>query len=258
MGKVTIKGIIKKFFLNPIRRRATLRRDSRKKKRFYSKLLKGREGLIFDIGAHKGDYVLAFLRNNFNVIAVEPQPLLFKQLEERFGNNDKITMIQKAVSDKVGDKISLFVCDQGDTWSTCSSTFKNRREHYLSFSEEIKVETTTLNNLIETYGEPVFIKIDVEGFELVVLSGLTKQIQQLSFEFHADLMDEGLKCIKYLNDLDNKAIFNLNLGLNYKLQFDDWLSYSDFVNEFKNMPKIATHDKFYGDVYVRFSKYNEK
>ena len=42
---------------------------------------------------------------------------------------------------------------------------------------------TTLDKLIEQYEVPSFIKIDVEGYELEVLKGLTRLVPALSFEF---------------------------------------------------------------------------
>ena len=42
----------------------------------------------------------------------------------------------------------------------------------LEFSRSVSVETTTLEQLIKSYGMPFFIKIDVEGHELSVLRGL--------------------------------------------------------------------------------------
>lgn len=64
----------------------------------------------------------------------------------------------------------------------------------------IDVPATTLNELIETHGMPDFCKIDVEGYELNVLKGMTKPIPYLSFEFAYEFLDQKTKpCLDYLN-----------------------------------------------------------
>ena len=48
------------------------------------------------------------------------------------------------------------------------------------------VKTTTLDALIEEYGMPVFVKVDVEGAENSVLRTLSRPVPALSMEFHED------------------------------------------------------------------------
>jgi hypothetical protein len=78
------------------------------------------------------------------------------------------------------------------------------------FNNKMPVSTITLDLLIEKYGVPDFIKIDVEGFEEKVLHGLSQRISFLSFEA---LLPDGMgainSCIAHIGKLDPNALFNI-------------------------------------------------
>ena len=53
--------------------------------------------------------------------------------------------------------------------STFSDHWDKGRFSNKYWDKSIKIQTTTIDQLIKDYGKPKFIKIDVEGFELNVL-----------------------------------------------------------------------------------------
>jgi hypothetical protein len=59
------------------------------------------------------------------------------------------------------------------------------------------VNVVTLDSLIKEYGTPDYIKVDVEGFDLEVLTGLSSQISLISFEFNTQegLIEISAECI---------------------------------------------------------------
>jgi hypothetical protein len=69
---------------------------------------------------------------------------------------------------------------------------------------------TTLDKLIEQFGIPSFIKIDVEGFEYEVIKGLSKPVKALSLEFTPEIIESTYKCINYLQQLGK---INLNYSV---------------------------------------------
>lgn len=57
---------------------------------------------------------------------------------------------------------------------------------------------TSLDRLIEIYGMPTFIKIDVEGHELEVIKSLTKYNGIIAFEWAEEMKEEAVETINYI------------------------------------------------------------
>src|SRR5690349_5060195 len=64
--------------------------------RFYGQFVR-RGDLIFDVGAHVGDRVAAFLRLGARVIAVEPQPAMVRTLRLLYGRRSRVAIEAVAV-----------------------------------------------------------------------------------------------------------------------------------------------------------------
>ena len=53
----------------------------------------------------------------------------------------------------------------------------------VEWNRTVDVEVTTLDALIAAYGEPAFVKLDIEGGEAAALQGLSVPVKGLSFEY---------------------------------------------------------------------------
>jgi FkbM family methyltransferase len=209
---------------------------------FYHGLLQGfRKGdLIFDIGANHGQKSDIFLRMGAKVVAVEPDEVNQSILKKKFlwGRFVKkpIVVIGKAVSDKCGVE-TMWIDAPGSAKNTLSGkwvetlrTDKTRFGEALDFRGEKIVETTTLDKLVEVYGLPVFIKIDVEGYEPNVLRGLQCEVPLLSFEVNLpEFRPEGVECIQRLGRLRTDGSFNYAVDCVKGLVLDLWLNERDFL-----------------------------
>lgn len=125
--------------------------------------------LIYDIGANNGDDTDFYLRKGFRVVAIEPNPKHVAFMQRRFvkeiASGDAV-IIGKAALDRQG-VMSLYVHDHDD-WSTLT---KNDR-----FTEGnhavVSVDVVPLADLLRQYGNPYYVKIDIEGPEKEVVESM--------------------------------------------------------------------------------------
>jgi FkbM family methyltransferase len=157
--------------------------------------------LCFDVGANLGQKTSLFLDIGARVVSVEPQPACAALLERSFRGRD-VVIVRAALGATAG-QAELFLCDETTTISTMSSRFvaSGRFAKTYKWGKKIVVPTTTLDALVGRYGVPAFCKIDVEGFEVNVLSGLSRPLPLLSFEFSREFMDDARACIRHLEGL---------------------------------------------------------
>ena len=206
--------------------------------------------LVFDIGAHVGDRIGAFRALEATVVALEPQPAAFRWLKLRYGWDPRVTLIQAAASEAAGT-VPLHVNIANPTVSTASQVFIDASrgaegwegQHW---EETISVPAITLDALIEKHGPPAFAKIDVEGFELAVLRGLSRAIPALSFEFTTIQRDVAEGCLKRLGELGDYR-FNVALGESQNLEFADLVTGAHMAEFVAGLPHSANS----GDIYAR-------
>jgi FkbM family methyltransferase len=169
--------------------------------------------LIFDIGYNEGEFTEVCFGKypNASVIAVEANPNLCVNPKRNFSLNYNFLLLNNLVSNVVGDAIDFYISPYASGVSTASTEFmknsrftkgsKNVEANSIQWNEPIKVESVTIDSMIERYGIPDLIKIDVEGYEYTVLSGLTQKANDICFEWHEEEKDSLYKILDHLQSI---------------------------------------------------------
>lgn len=158
--------------------------------------------MFFDIGANIGKWSQANIVNCDKIIAIEASPITFEKLKNNC-TNDKIILLNYAVCNNSGNDIKFYHCN-ADTLSTLNKNWlSDDSSRFCNFAsyKEITCKTITIDNLIEKYGEPELIKIDVEGGEYECILSLTKKVKLLCFEWASETNNITFNCLSHLDKL---------------------------------------------------------
>ena len=220
---------------------------------FYSQFLQPGD-VGFDIGAHVGSRVRAWRKLGVHVVAVEPQPDLVRVLRLLFGRDRDVTLLPSAVGARAG-RARLQISTATPTVSSMSRAWtetvaRDRRFARIRWDRSVDIDVVTLDDLIDTYGSPAFCKIDVEGFELDVLRGLTRPVTALSLEYLPPAHDEALAVLERVEQLGATAggyAYNYSAIETLRYSCDRWLDAAELVRLLDRVRPLGRS----GDIYAR-------
>jgi FkbM family methyltransferase len=163
--------------------------------------------LLFDIGANRGDAVLAGLKKGYKVIALEAAPKIYGELVKNFIYNPNVVPLKFAVSDKDYEQIEFYEAEE-DGLSTMNKDWltKETMPYAGKPFQTVKAITITIDTLAKIYGKPDLMKIDVEGGEWAVLKGMTKKYGILALEWTFETIKEHEKQLDYLYSLGYREV----------------------------------------------------
>ena len=238
---------------------ATLGRQAflarKKMTEFYRQVVQP-HALVFDIGANVGVLSAIFVSLGARVVALEPNADCVRHIQLSYADKP-IEVIQAALGAQNGLAV-LNVSDERDVRSSVSDDWMKKMEgqddsYRGIWSRQNVVPLLTLDTLIEHYGMPQFVKIDVEGFEEKVLTGLSAHPPLVSFEFTAAFLAPAIRCID-MEVIQEGSMFNFayNADWGYPAQFESgtWMK----KNELKKALLEIEGSELQGDVFAKAPK----
>ena len=150
-----------------------------------------RDDVVWDVGANVGHYTKLFAELtgiNGKVFAFEPSPQNYERLAANLKDLENISLFAFGL----GDEEKKLTFKQGEDELGATSQVVNVDDVGID-DEQVEIRCGDLIVETGTAGLPNFIKIDVEGFELEVLNGITKilgnrKLKGLGIEVHFGLL----------------------------------------------------------------------
>lgn len=218
-------------------------------RRFYGDLLAPGD-LVFDVGAHIGNRSRSMRSAGARVVAIEPQQPFAGFLRRTLPGD--ISLVEAAVGrvESVGE---MAVSSRHPTVSSLQAEFVSGAAEapgfeHVRWDSTQQVRVVTLDSLIAEHGLPRYIKIDVEGYELEVLGGLSQPVEILSVEFLPGFPQLTYDVIDRLAELGDYR-FNPVQGETGGFLWPDWRDGAAVKAWMKGLPADANS----GDLFARLA-----
>jgi FkbM family methyltransferase len=205
--------------------------------------------LCFDIGANIGSWTITNKDEYSKIISVEASETTYTELVKNMANlGDRCVPLNYAVCNNNNEEVTFYSSTHSDLSSLNKEWYSEKSRFANIPYTAIRCKSITLDKLIEEYGKPELIKIDVEGGEYEVISSLSSKTQTLCFEWATEMNDITFKCLDHLYNLGYEE---------YCVQYSDAYTYRPQTSDYKSMNDVKselmnTRDKIdWGMIWAR-------
>ncbi|MEO7306364.1 MAG: FkbM family methyltransferase [Ferruginibacter sp.] len=241
-----LEGLKKRFWPTPFDKQQ--QQFLKEQIQFYGGLIKPND-LCFDIGGNVGFKTNVFLHLGARVVTLEPQQACVDILKIKYGK--KAIILQKGAG--ATNEMKEFYISNNTAVSSFKKDwvdeFKDSRFPGSSIQAVEKIEMVTLDSLIDIYGKPNFIKIDVEGFEMEVFRGLTNSFGYLSFEYAVpEKAQDVTEILKYLKSKYSRLTCNFAICNDSSFALKAWMPIAEML---EYVQQEYFNSTFAGDIYIK-------
>lgn len=154
--------------------------------------------LIYDVGMNNGDDSAYYLRNGFDVVAIEANPILVERARSRFAkeiDEGRLTMLEVGIAEGEGEA-TFWICEDHSEWSSFDRSIASRDG---SRHRAISVRLRGFQEILQTHGVPHYCKIDIEGNDHLCILALTPETRPafVSVELSVHALLDRLSSLGY-------------------------------------------------------------
>lgn len=203
---------------------------------------------LFDIGGNVGDYTQMLFEGagdttqNFTIHVFEPTQYCFDKLSNRF-DDARIVLNRVACSDSSGGG-EIYYDVKGSGLASMYQRNLNRYNNELNINEEIKTERLDEYMEQNEIKHIDFMKVDVEGHEMVVFEGMgcylnSDFVDYIQFEYGGANLDSMISLMNFYELFESKG-FRLTKVMPGGLQIRE---YESFLENFEYSNYVAISER---------------
>jgi FkbM family methyltransferase len=180
--------------------------------------------LIYDVGMHNGNDTAFYLACGFHVIAIEADPdLAASAIGNRFEKEVKsgqLTVLNIGIADHSGPS-EFWV---NEVRSALNSFDRSLAVRSGERCHSVLIQCKRLDEIVSEYGIPYYMKIDIEGHDLICCNQLSStskpkyiSVEMSRVELLLKLRDLGYDRFKLIHQVDMQAVEARDLDLRVHL-----------------------------------------
>jgi FkbM family methyltransferase len=128
--------------------------------------------LIYDVGLENGDDTAYYLHCGYRVVAIEANLAFVQQASRRFRREietGRLQIVNVGIFDREGT-LPFYISDRNPQWSTFDeATIREKTSDFRT----VDVPCRRFRSILERYGVPYYLKLDIEGAEIHCLRELS-------------------------------------------------------------------------------------
>jgi FkbM family methyltransferase len=177
--------------------------------------------IAYDVGMNNGDDCEYYLKKGYQVVAIDANPLLCQQATRRFENEiraGRVTILNLGVGPR-SSRMTFFIHKGHSVLSTfCpeQALSGNKSDLNPEVWHPIEIDVRRLSDIIQFFGDGEYVKIDVEGFDVITLKDLSEHKihpNYISAEAHqidtfCHLIAMGYTEFKFIQGATVQALFS--------------------------------------------------
>lgn len=168
-------------------------------------IFKNSKPVIIDVGANIGQFTtsIKYLMPDAQIYSFEPNPETFKLLKQNTSDLPEVTIYNIGLGDK-SEELKFYVNEESSEWS---SFVKPTTGKYY----ERQIEVSTGDKILSNVSDIDLLKIDVEGFEFMVLNGMKDTLKKVNYL----LIECSIN--RESDDLGSKHLINLLHSFGFRI-----------------------------------------